>query len=137
MAPIKKLSPAELMQYMLWNEKLLNYLYATSISLQLTDQSILWPVSIFIWFVYIKFGCKGGKKSKMESVTFDSTASSIQIKASVSTAGRQTAISLQQHLPNKTSVLSADLSFWILTPKECISWAIRESSKNAITIIKV
>lgn len=47
----------------------------------------------------------------MESVTFDSTASSIQIKASVSTAGRQTAISLQQHLPNKTSVLSADLSF--------------------------
>lgn len=137
MAPIKKLSPAELMQYMLWNEKLLNYLYATSISLQLTDQSILWPVSIFIWFVYIKFGCKGKKKSKMESVTFDSTASSIQIKASVSTAGRQTAISLQQHLPNKTSVLSADLSFWILTPKECISWAIRESSKNAITIIKV
>lgn len=138
MAPIKKLSPAELMQYMLWNEKLLNYLYATSISLQLTDQSILWPVSIFIWFVYIKFGCKGEKKkSKMESVTFDSTASSIQIKASVSTAGRQTAISLQQHLPNKTSVLSADLSFWILTPKECISWAIRESSKNAITIIKV
>lgn len=100
------------MQYMLWNEKLLNYLYATSISLQLTDQSILWPVSIFIWFVYIKFGCKGEKKkSKMESVTFDSTASSIQIKASVSTAGRQTAISLQQHLPNKTSVLSADLSF--------------------------
>lgn len=98
------------MQYMLWNEKLLNYLYATSISLQLTDQSILWPVSIFIWFVYIKFGCKG-EKSKMESVTFDSTASSIQIKASVSTAGRQTAISLQQHLPNKTSVLSADLSF--------------------------
>lgn len=137
MAPIKKLSPAELMQYMLWNEKLLNYLYATSISLQLTDQSILWPVSIFIWFVYIKFGCKGEKKSKMESVTFDSTASSIQIKASVSMAGRQTAISLQQHLPNKTSVLSADLSFWILTPKECISWAIRESSKNAITIIKV
>lgn len=99
------------MQYMLWNEKLLNYLYATSISLQLTDQSILWPVSIFIWFVYIKFGCKGEKKSKMESVTFDSTASSIQIKASASTAGRQTAISLQQHLPNKTSVLSADLSF--------------------------
>lgn len=47
----------------------------------------------------------------MESVTFDSTASSIQIKALVSTAGRQTAISLQQHLPNKTSVLSADLSF--------------------------
>lgn len=52
------------MQYMLWNEKLLNYLYATSISLQLTDQSILWPVSIFIWFVYIKFGCKGGKKKQ-------------------------------------------------------------------------
>lgn len=64
MAPIKKLSPAELMQYMLWNEKLLNYLYATSISLQLTDQSILWPVSIFIWFVYIKFGCKGEKKKQ-------------------------------------------------------------------------
>lgn len=52
------------MQYMLWNEKLLNYLYATSISLQLTDQSILWPVSIFIWFVYIKFGCKGEKKKQ-------------------------------------------------------------------------
>lgn len=52
------------MQYMLWNEKLLNYLYATSISLQLTDQSILWPVSIFIWFVYIKFGCKGKKKKQ-------------------------------------------------------------------------
>lgn len=52
------------MQYMLWNEKLLNYLYATSISLQLTDQSILWPVSIFIWFVYIKFGCKGEKKKE-------------------------------------------------------------------------
>lgn len=61
---------------------------------------VLCPVSIFIWFVYIIFRCTGGagKKSKMEWVTFDSNASSIQ----VSKAGRQTAISLQQHLPNKT-----------------------------------
>lgn len=135
MAPIKKLSPAELMQYMLWNEKLLNYLYATSISLQLTDQSILWPVSIFIWFVYIKFGCKGEKK-KQNGVGNLRFHCFLHTNQSLGVYGWQE-ISLQQHLPNKTSVLSADLSFWILTPKECISWAIRESSKNAITIIKV
>lgn len=114
-------------------------LFIRNINLAAINWSVDPLTSIYLYLicVYQIRMQRGKKKSKMESVTFDSTASSIQIKALVSTAGRQTAISLQQHLPNKTSVLSADLSFWILTPKECISWAISESSKNAITIIKV
>lgn len=100
----KKPNPAQLMQYMLWIEKLLNYLYATSISWQLTDQSFSVQYLSLSDLCISYSDAQGGrkKKSKMEWVTFDSTASSIQIKASVSKAGRQTAISLQQHLPNKT-----------------------------------
>lgn len=113
-------------------------LFIRNINLPAINWSVDSLTSIYLYLICVyHIQTHRGKKSKMESVTFDSTASSIQIKASVCKAGRQTAISLQQHLPNKTSVLSADLSFWILTPKECISWAIRESSKNAITIIKV
>lgn len=101
MAPIKKKpNPAQLMQYMLWIEKLLNYLYATSISWQLTDQSfsVQYLSLSDLCISYSDAQGGAGKKSKMEWVTFDSNASSIQ----VSKAGRQTAISLQQHLPNKT-----------------------------------
>lgn len=101
MAPIKKkTNPAQLMQYMLWIEKLLNYLYATSISWQLTDQSfsVQYLSLSDLCISYSDAQGGAGKKSKMEWVTFDSNASSIQ----VSKAGRQTAISLQQHLPNKT-----------------------------------
>lgn len=138
MAPIKKLSPAELMQYMLWNEKLLNYLYATSISLQLTDQSILWPVSIFIWFVYIKFGCKGEKK-KQNGVGNLRFHCFLHTNQSLSVYGWQAdrRYPFNSISPTRLPCSLLTFPFWILTPKECISWAIRESSKNAITIIKV
>lgn len=88
-------------------------LFIRNINLAAINWSVDPLTSIYLYLicVYQILMQREKKRSKMESVTFDSTASSIQIKASVSTAGRQTAISLQQHLPNKTSVLSADLSF--------------------------
>lgn len=97
MAPIKKTKPCRThaVHAVKWK---ITKLFIRNINLAAINWSVDPLTSIYLYLicVYQIRMQRGKKKSKMESVTFDSTASSIQIKASVSTAGRQTAISPQQ-----------------------------------------